>query len=399
MSLLTARSTPGPSKGITGFLWAWYATQLDFASSTLLKLRKGGQVKHLLVLAMVACAVLCACTPGALPTAPPTATPMPTYTSYPTYTARPSATATALPTYTPYPTFTSPPTATTIPSNTPVPPTHTPRPTAHTVVPRGKLAYTVNRGTREYDIYLIDVDGSDKQLLVADAGFPSFSQDGQEIMFYTWDGNGVEIMKLDGSNRRRFLNDGEAAYAHVGSDGYSVVYRAGNINWQRWQFDLKIYVIGLDGQGKRMITEGDQPDWNPKAMQFACRTCDGSHCGLFVINSDGSGRRMVSQEPDDQNPDWAPDGRRIAFSSHRDGNWEIYVMNADGSNHRRLTDNPATDAVPVWLSDGEHMVFRSDRGGVWAIYLMRSDGTGVAKIVDANSDPIRWPWEGMAVFP
>jgi len=261
------------------------------------------------------------------------------------------------------------------------------------------LAYTENRGTRQYDIYLINVDGTGKQLLVGNSAFPSFTKDAQEILFYTWDGNGVDIMRLDGSNRRRLINDGEAAYAKVGPDGYSVIYRAGKIDWQRWHFDLNLWVIGLDGQGKRMITQGDQPDWNPTAMQFVCKTCDRNKCGLFVINSDGSGRRMISQYPDDQNPAWSPDGRRIAFTSPRDGNWEIYVMDADGSNQRRVTNNPSTDAVPAWLPDGDHIVFRSDREGVWAIYVMHSDGTAVKKIVEANCDPVRWPWERMAVLP
>jgi len=134
-------------------------------------------------------------------------------------------------------------------------------------------------------------------------------------------------------------------------------------------------------------------------MQFVCKTCDGSKCGLFLMNADGSGRRKITEHANDQNASWSPDGKKIAFASDRDGNWEIYVMNADGSNQTRLTDNPTTDALPVWLPDGGHIAFRSDRGGVWSIYLMRADGTGVRKITDAQCNPDRWRWERMAVVP
>ncbi len=234
---------------------------------------------------------------------------------------------------------------------------------------------------------------------MADASEPSFTKDGQEVMFYSWAGNGVDIMHTDGSNRRRVINDGEAAFANVGPDGYSVIYQTGDVNWERFQWALEIHVIGIDGQGDRMITEGDQPVWHPTEMRFICKTCDGSICGLFLINSDGSGRRMINKYADDQNPSWSPDGRQIAFTSHRDGNWEIYVMDGDGSNQRRLTNNPTTDALPLWLPDGEHIAFRSDRGGVWSIYVMRKDGTALRKITDARCNPDRWRWERMAVLP
>jgi len=339
----------------------------------------------------------------------PTATLIPTYTPYPTYTPLPSATFTAtplpptdtpMPTYTPYPTYTPLVTDTPEPTATETPqPTATPAPTKASAALRGRLAYTENKGNFQYDIYLINLDGTGKQLLVADASEPSFTKDGQEVMFYSWSGNGVDIMRLDGSNRRRVINDGEAGFANIGPDGYSVIYQTGVINWQRMQWALEIHIIGLDGQGEHKVTEGDQPVWHPTEMKFVCKTCDGSKCGLFVMNSDGSGRHMVSNYADDQNPTWSPDGRQIAFASHRDGNWEIYVMNADGSNQRRLTNNPTTDALPLWLPDGQHIAFRSDRGGVWAIYVMRKDGTDVRKIVDARCNPDRWRWERMAVLP
>ena len=355
-------------------------------------------------------------TPYPTYTQPPTATPYPTYTMVPTHTPIP-------PTDTPMPTDTLVPTNTPVPTDTPLPPTDTPQPTETLAptdtptptdkptppetpvptkvagMPRDRLAYTVNKGQFQYDIYMINTDGSGKQLLVADASEPSFTKDGQEIIFYDWNGAGVDIMRLDGSNRRRVINDGNATWANIGLDGYTVVYISLDINWQRWQIDSKIYTIGLDGQNQRFITEGDQPAWNPTVMQFVCKTCDGSKCGLFVMNSDGSGRRMITTGANDQNASFSPDGRRIVYTSNDDGNWEIYVMNADGSNKWRLTSNPATDALPAWLSDGQHIAFRSDRGSVWSIYVMHIDGTGLRKITDAMVSTDRWIWEKMAVVP
>ena len=90
--------------------------------------------------------------------------------------------------------------------------THTPAPTetlAATETPtpqpvaaaRGRLAYTINKGPYAYDIYLINLDGTGRQMLVPDASEPSFTRDGQRVMFYNWKGGAVEIMRLDGSER------------------------------------------------------------------------------------------------------------------------------------------------------------------------------------------------------
>jgi len=376
-------------------------------------------MKRTLIVVAIAAVMVTGCIkrlPAPVPSQPkqlPTYTPYPTYTLLPTFTSLPSPTNTLHPTYTPYPTYTPltaptslAPTDTPAPTVTPLPPTPTPLPptaapvpTKAAAVPRGRLVYTVNKANFEYDLYLINLDGTGKELLVADASEPFVTRDGQEVMFYDWDGNGVDIMKLDGSNRRRVIHDGEAQFSNIASDGYSVIYMTLGANWQRMQWDLKVYVIGLDGEGNRFITEGDQPVWSPNTMQFVCKTCDGSKCGLFLMNADGSGRRKITEHANDQNASWSPDGKKIAFASDRDGNWEIYVMNADGSNQTRLTDNPTTDALPVWLPDGGHIAFRSDRGGVWSIYLMRADGTGVRKITDAQCNPDRWRWERMAVVP
>jgi len=247
-----------------------------------------------------------------------------------------------------------------------------------------------------YDIYVINADGSGRYLLVADASEPAFTNDGRSVVFYDWKGNGVDVMNVDGSNRRRVINDGEAAFTNPSPDGNRLVYHTGEVDWVQWTFRLYVKVCNMDSSNMRTLSPGEQPAWNPAGEQIAFKSCDGGTCGLYIMNSDGGGRRRITQYADDQNPAWSRDGRKIAFSSIRDGNWEIYAMDADGSNQRRLTYNPTTDALPVWLADGRHIAFRSDRSGSWAIYVMRDDGTNVYKVTDAPCHPRRWIWEKMA---
>jgi eukaryotic-like serine/threonine-protein kinase len=106
---------------------------------------------------------------------------------------------------------------------------------------------------------------------------------------------------------------------------------------------------------------------------------------IYVMNSDGSGqRRLTNEKSADNTPELSPDGRKIAFMSQRDRTRDIYVMNADGTEQKRLTDftSVGLGAVnPSWSPDGKRVVFRS---GVKSadVYVINADGTGLLKLTD-----------------
>jgi Tol biopolymer transport system component len=77
---------------------------------------------------------------------------------------------------------------------------------------------------------------------------------------------------------------------------------------------------------------------------------DGSiNIDIFVMNTDGRGRRRITEYDDhDEFPTWSPDGARIAFESDLDGNEEIFTIDVNGTNLRRLTYNDADDGQPSY---------------------------------------------------
>ena len=135
----------------------------------------------------------------------------------------------------------------------------------------------------------------------------------------------------------------------------------------------------------------------------------GSGSDIYIMNSDGSGFRNLTQLLNAHNrwPAPSPDGRRIAFTSRRDGRFSTYVMNIDGSSIRRvgeggmaewspdgsrlvvsrmpavganvglyildvktgaltqLTDRPNADQHPDWSPDSRRIAFQSYDGGDW----------------------------------
>ena len=326
------------------------------------------------------------------PTDTPTATLVPPPpTAIPSTPTPAPAVPPTLPPPTPTPTP-PPPTATPIPPTVPKPSV---TPTTSTAPPRGLLAFTVTETFREhYRIEVINLDGTGHRVLSDMSSEPSFSPDGQQVVFYAWPG-GLEAMKLDGSDRRRILHDSEGAFPSWSPDGkhiafHSVRGRAGHFN---------IFIIRADGSDERTLVDGEQAAWSPDSNRLVYKGCEGSSCGLMIVNADGSGKRRLTtcdECANDGNADWSRDNGLVVFTSERDGNHEIYSMNPDTGDQTRLTNHPGPDALAVWLPGGQHIAFRSFRDGRWSIYIMNADGNDVRKLVDARVDPNRWIWEKMA---
>lgn len=73
-----------------------------------------------------------------------------------------------------------------------------------------------------------------------------------------------------------------------------------------------IYVMNADGSGLRRLTYGFDPALSPDGRQVAFTRWDEPR-GLWVINTDGSGERLVLGANQPRSPDWSPDGQALVF--------------------------------------------------------------------------------------
>jgi TolB protein len=139
-----------------------------------------------------------------------------------------------------------------------------------------------------------------------------------------------------------------------------------------------LYVVNADGSRKRVLARLPYSDggtrsadggmgatWSPDGQTIVF----GGRSGVFLVNADGSGQRKLTGAW--RNANWSPDGKRLAFLGSRE-NPGIYVMNADGSGARRLTHNGFS---PTWSPDGTRIAFgrKSVTNDVW---VMNADGSG-----------------------
>ncbi len=141
-----------------------------------------------------------------------------------------------------------------------------------------------------------------------------------------------------------------------------------------------IYVVGVDGEGLRRVTDGpgeeSEPAWSPDGSRIAfVRGFDATGSGVFILTCAMPGDIVVIdvgdgdsiQRPVEVNltngqggtdPSWSPDGQRIAFASDRAGSYDIYTMSShDGQKVSRLTEDDAAEADPSWSPDGSRIAY------------------------------------------
>jgi Tol biopolymer transport system component len=148
-----------------------------------------------------------------------------------------------------------------------------------------------------------------------------------------------------------------------------------------------IFVVNADGSGKRMLAHGGGPVWSPDGRKIAY---SGDPGGVFVVNAGGSGRRMLARG---RGPVWSPDGQKIIFGRFvghgRYGpKHSSYVMSAEGKAKRRLTQ----DGGAVWSPDGRMIAVWTVRDGTAAIHVMRADGSGARRIARLYASGLELAW-------
>jgi Tol biopolymer transport system component len=196
--------------------------------------------------------------------------------------------------------------------------------------PRGdRIAFGLGRffpmtqGLAPADVAVLNVDNRELTVLTdgsTNAGFPSWSPDGERLVYREWRKDGSRLLIIDARTK----------------SVTPLLANFGNVNFPSWSPDGRLVQFTSDRDG---------------------------NYELYTIELESQRIARLTHSPgNDAHAAWSPDGRWIVFSSVRQGfkdegalypgnpqgAGDLYVMRADGSDVRILTDNPFEDATPTW---------------------------------------------------
>jgi len=251
----------------------------------------------------------------------------------------------------------------------------------------GTHIYFASDRTGHKEIWVMDADGSNQRQITRFgflADFPAVSPDGKMVAFTAWPGEGktprIYVFQTDPVRDLHFCNQ-QASVNGTPSftpDGQRIVFLSSAGGGHR------IFIANLDGSGFRPITASDaidaEPKVNPKTGNTIVFSSDRSGSEqIYQMNRDGGDIvRLSDGTGEASNPSWHPNGRIIAFAwtrGYATGKFNLFWMDVADQKPVQLTRNAGKDENPSWAPDGAHLAFMSDSSGSPQIWTMLADGT------------------------
>jgi TolB protein len=184
--------------------------------------------------------------------------------------------------------------------------------------PDNRIAYSQQNSTSA-GVYLMNIDGSDKQMIIPEGSNPIWSPDGKKIAYISGGDYGcpqICVANDNGSDSKQLTN----TYLPSWDSGFPPF---GNYN-PHWTPD-----------GTKIVYQSNVNDGMPE---------------IYIMNNDGSHqKRLTDTERRNESPEVSLDGKFIIFSSNRDLSYshDIFVMELDGSNQYPLSKYMGDDSFPV----------------------------------------------------
>ncbi len=173
----------------------------------------------------------------------------------------------------------------------------------------------------------------------------------------------------------------------ISPDGEWLVFSMGKAIWKLW----------LHGDSLVQLTDAGEnfyPRWSPDGKKIVYHVPLGDSAGIWMINSDGTKKRMVGKWGWNY-PSWSPDGEHLIFVDWKGEHPVIAYADTLGEGYTVLLDGENLDIFQFselrYSPNGTKILFVAQRPGegpmVWVMDSDGSDPVPLAAGSDANWSP------------
>jgi Tol biopolymer transport system component len=299
-----------------------------------------------------------------------------------------------------------------------------------------KIAFVTSIDNASH-IFVINSDGTGLKQLTSNpegvglgGGYPSISGDGSKVAFaIDVSGNNpgdppareICVVNSDcsGFKQLTYKAGGDQMVSSnspsISNDGSRIAFF--HVDFNTW--NRGIFVINSDGTGEKQVTEDFTEDFSMSGdgSKIAFLHGDEFDFQYFVINSDGTELTQLTHNSNNYedmnnnfNPPSAPsisdDGNKVAFEGYVGEDREIFVINSDGTGLKQLTDNAEDDWSPSISGDSSRIAFqRTEYRNVAAyayvesenkplrpqVFVINFDGTGLTQLTNDSERDFWFP--------
>jgi TolB protein len=167
-----------------------------------------------------------------------------------------------------------------------------------------------------------------------------------------------------------------------------------------------LYVVRADGTGLRKLTDGIDPSWSPDGKRIAFVRWR-EPWGLYVINADGSGEKLLVTEKHLRAPAWSPAGDVIAtlrgrlettpptFFTPAGERWVHVLKAVNPASGEYEGDFPADKFAlsPSWSPDEVHLTYDGERG-IYITAMGKDPRLLTPELVEATDSTPAWSPKG-----
>lgn len=273
--------------------------------------------------------------------------------------------------------------------------TNPPAPTQEKSIPESNLDFSKYGPIAFIDdlngaIQLINPDSSvhewsytNKDLIMND---PTWSPNGESIVISTT-GGGINILSVQDKNLTKInLNSSQwdfeiIQYASFSPDGKNIVFNSYN--------EGKIFRVNLNGSDLQNLTPDgryrnsyEYPSWSPSGdvILYSRQYVNGN---IYSMNTDGTNSRTLISGANNSQPVFSPTGEWIAFIRAFENDQYLYVMSTNDNTLKALTDKPKYVIAYSWSADGRYIVYSYYPEGIYGGSLDKK--YGIVEVASGNT--------------